>query len=178
MEKIDLDNVKSAEPSYGRESSGNVVFDIPAGAYIVRIVKAEEVEGKTYLKLTLDVAEGEYEGFAEKAKAATGNDWSYKVLYANFGTEKMKALFCRMLDVLEESNRGFKASNWKKKQNPKELEGLIFGVVMDEDDYNPEKIKTKPSYFKMYNIDDIDKGNYDKPKLVKKTTTTIDEIPF
>lgn len=180
---IDFTNVTSASPSI----DANVILDVPAGAYIVRIVKAELVEDKMYYKLTLDVAEGEFANFAENAEAATGNDWSYKLLFAGFSTDKMLAQFSRLLDCLEESNRSFKADLWKRKQDAKSLEGLLFGVVMDESEYNG-KIRVRPNYFKCYNIQDVDDGKcakakiLDKPKAQPVTAATEsvndDNLPF
>lgn len=169
MEKFDWTKQEAAAPSADRDN--NVVFDIPAGGYIMEIVGAEErtaASGNKYLVLTLDVAEGEYKGFAEKAEQTTGKDWSYKQLRVFYHTERTKAAFKRLLDCLEESNRRFKIANWQKNCDERDFKGLLIGVVCDEElnDYNGYKKRVTPNYFKIYNIDDIEDGKFQKPRML------------
>lgn len=169
MEKFDWTKQEAAAP--GADRSNDVVFDIPAGGYIMEIVSAKEdvsAQGNKYLKLTLDVAEGDYKGFAEKAEQATGKDWSYKQLRCFYHTEKAKAQFKRLLECLEQSNRRFKIAKWQENSNERDFEGLLIGVVCDEEinTYNGIKKRITPSYFKIYNIDDIEDGKFQKPRML------------
>ena len=129
---------------------------LPAGKYIVYIVKAAYNESKNGYELLLDVADGEYKDIGLENERKNGNEYGYKKLFCSLKvTEKYNGQkhFKRLLDALEASNgRKFKVANFKG--DPKSLEGLEFGVVMDEDVYKGKKI-VKPNFFLTYDVDTI-----------------------
>lgn len=172
LNEINFSNIQAAEDK--ELSNEKVVFNVPCGAYIVEIINAEAKVASTgtkYIQLVLDVAEGAFKGFAQKAESVTGHDYSYLIVRAFYGTEKTNSSFKRLLDKLEESNRNFSYARWKKDCNEKDFIGLIFGVVLDEklNEYNGKISKrVEPSYFKIYSANEIDEGKYQEPRRLNK----------
>lgn len=155
--------------------------NLPAGGYVVVIRKATEMtnpNGKAYLEILCDIAEGEFKGFAE------GNEKLLRKMDA-YSEGKASGLFKRFINSVTASNRGFKW-NW----NENALVGKIFGVVMYEEDYEKDgeiRTATKIWYPSTYSADDIRNGNFEtvkNKKLDKQQPSTaytpaVDEdVPF
>ena len=111
------------------EPMGNGGGKLPAGGYVIRITKAEDVPGKEYLLVEYDVAEGEYAGH-------------YKDLFDRLGfwggsfvrsyKPKARGFFKAFLDVLEASNNVTLAT--PTGVDEQRLVGLLCGVVRGEEE--------------------------------------------
>ena len=106
-------------PSYDKNKRKKNFEALPKGAYVIKIMNAVEKPTKnnngTYLEISFDIAEGEYEGYYEKQyKANTNEDkkWSYDAVYRlNVPTDDSKPFIWDNWNTffadLEDSNGGF-----------------------------------------------------------------------
>ena len=113
---------------------------IPAGAYVARILTAEEVNG--FLVLKLDIAEGPYAGYYDKLYAnawadANGNKkWkgTYRIRIPKEGTEYFEKDVVRFngdMWLIMESNPGYEW-NWEEDS----LSWKLVGITIREAEYD------------------------------------------
>lgn len=108
-------------------------FEQPtAGGYVCRVILAEDVEEKEYLKLTLDISEGKFAGRGMAYENSTGNPWQYYIMYRSY-KESARNFFRAFLDDLEESNNNFTVKGFKN--TAEELRGLTIGVILRDEEY-------------------------------------------
>lgn len=109
---------------------------LPAGGYVAKILKAEEVEYSwgSVLQLSFDIAEGEHKDFfAKDYKANTAEDKKWRGTYrltvpADDGTDKdewTKRSFNDAMACIEESNNGYQW-NWDEKSLAGKFIGILF----------------------------------------------------
>lgn len=133
------------------EASGGNLGQLPAGAYVAKILKVE-IDGKApdqRLVLKMDVAEGDYENFfMDKFKAQKAKNSNYEVTFKGVyklripNPDNQKALypesdirrFNDMIYRVERSNPGY---HWDGDEQ--KLKGLTVGINMQEDEYNGSK---------------------------------------
>lgn len=108
-------------------------FEQPtAGGYVCRIVMAEDVEEKEYIKFLLDISEGKFAGRGLAYENSTGNPWQYYKLYRSYKVIAQK-YFRAFLDDLEESNGNFTVKGFKN--TAEELRGLTVGAILRDEEY-------------------------------------------
>ena len=147
---------------------------LPVGAYICRILKAEEKvynssKGEWHkLEISFDISEGEHKDFyANDYKAQTGEDKKWKgVMRMNIPTDDgseadgwAKRSFKTNILAIEDSNSGY---HWD--WNEAQLKGKTVGIVFrsEEWEYNGKRgWKTAP--FKMVPAADVKSGNIKIP---------------
>lgn len=121
---------------------------LPAGGYICRIMKAwveTTMNGSEQIVLALEIAEGEYAGFAkrqyESRKANNPNaKWACVFKQFTLGTDgQTNPFFKGMLKSIEESNTGYKW-NWQEAGLANKMIGMIFRE--EEFEANDGTIKT------------------------------------
>lgn len=177
-------------PSYGEFET------LPAGGYKCIIVKAEELEssanGKAYLKLSLDVAEGKYKDiYKKKFETDTRADKKWSCVWNVFeegyelGTTNPK--FKGLITAIEASNPNFKFDFI----HVKDLENKKVGIVFREEEFIGEDKGTysasKPFYALSY--DKVESTKVPAPKKVKQesnpfvannsfTPVEDDDLPF
>ena len=100
---------------------------LPAGGYVARIEKVEDVESGKYLLFTYDIAEGEHAGFFET------DDRPYTHQFKRWYTEKSQGYMTRFLQCVEASNDDFSLDGWNP--NFADLEGKLVGIVVQREDY-------------------------------------------
>lgn len=117
---------------------------LPVGGYILKILDAEEIVneyGKT-LKLSFDIAEGDFKDFfAKNYKAQTGEDKKWKGTYRlrvpkDDGSEQDEWTMRRFKTVMlnfEESNPGY---HWD--WDEKKLKGKKIGALFNNKEYDFE----------------------------------------
>lgn len=120
MKKLDLENVAEV-------SEGTLRRNPPAGAYICSIWTVEDVPDKEYLRISFDIAEGDYKNFGMNMMERYGFNplrmvKSYK--------QKSLGFFKRFISAVTASNPGFK---WADDENA--LIGKKIGVVLGEEEY-------------------------------------------
>ena len=147
---------------------------LPVGAYICRILKAEEKvynssKGEWHkLEISFDISEGEHKDFyANDYKAQTGEDKKWKgVMRMNIPTDDgseadgwAKRSFKTNILAIEDSNSGY---HWD--WNEAQLKGKTVGIVFrsEEWEYNGKRgWRTAP--FKMVPAADVKSGNVKIP---------------
>lgn len=147
---------------------------LPVGAYICRILKAEEKvynssKGEWHkLEISFDISEGEHKDFyANDYKAQTGEDKKWKgVMRMNIPTDDgseadgwAKRSFKTNILAIEDSNSGY---HWD--WNEAQLKGKTVGIVFrsEEWEYNGRSgWRTAP--FKFVPIADVKSGNIKLP---------------
>lgn len=143
------------------------------GGYVALIKNIEDKPSQEYLKISYDIAEGEFKGYYMDLYNSQ-NFWggsffrSYKESAASF--------FKGFITAVEKSNPGFKW-NW----NEQLLKGKLVGVVLQEEEYIPTEgshageLRTRLIVSDIHSVDKIRKGDFkvkDKKTLANKSTTT------
>jgi len=106
-------------PTYDKTKRKKTFEALPKGAYVIKIMNAEEKSTKnnngSYLEISFDIAEGDYAGFYEKQYRANQNEdkrWSFDAVYRltipndnsqQFIWDNWNTFFAD----LEDSNNGF-----------------------------------------------------------------------
>ena len=169
---------------------------LPVGAYICRILKAEEKvynssKGEWHkLEISFDISEGEHKDFyANDYKAQTGEDKKWKgVMRMNIPTDDgseadgwAKRSFKTNILAIEDSNSGY---HWD--WNEAQLKGKTVGIVFrsEEWEYNGKNgWRTAP--FKMVPAADVKSGNVKIPdpkplngKAASQASTAADLSDF
>ena len=169
---------------------------LPVGAYICQIFKAEEKvytspKGEWHkLEVSFDISEGEHKDFyANDYRAQSGEDKKWKgVLRMNIPTDDgseadgwTKRSFKTNILAIEESNNGY---HWD--WNEAQLKGKTVGIVFrsEEWEYNGKRgWRTAP--FKMVPAADVKSGNIKMPdpkplngKAASQASTAADLSDF
>ena len=134
MKKIDMTNVQEAGESRR----------IPAGAYAGIITKVEDFPDKEYLKVTYDIAEGDFRGYySEQRKRYPDSEW----IGAYVKSYKPKALpmFKRFCTAVSHSNQNFVFDGGAINSDERTLIGKKVGLVLQEEEYygNDGNLKTR-----------------------------------
>lgn len=127
---------------------------LPAGGYICRILKSwieTTMNGSEQIVLALEIAEGEYAGFAkrqyESRKANNPNaKWACNFKQFTLGTDgQTNPFFKGMLKSIEESNTGYKW-NWQEAGLANKLIGMIFREEEFESNDGTIKTTVRPAF--------------------------------
>ena len=156
------------------KGNGYTEFErLPKGGYVVKILGVSVGQNRDfqqYLKISCDIAEGEYAGYyAEQYKANTNENkrWVCNLIQSipvDDGSERdgwTKRSFRTMIDALEESNPGF---HWD--WNEGKLKGLIIGGLFNEREYEGQDgtIRRATNLARFCSVEKIRSGNYTLPK--------------
>ena len=109
---------------------------LPVGAYVVKILNAEEVtyDWGAFLVLSFDISEGEHKDYFKKEYTANTNEnkkWkgTYRLrIPADDGSEQdgwNKRTFNNFIYAVEDANNGYKWT-WDEKSLKNKLVGIIF----------------------------------------------------
>ena len=155
MKKINLTNVNEAKDG-GR---------LPAGGYVCKITKVDDISDKEYLSIEYDIARGEYAGYY----AANSEKYGYWGGHYNRSyKEKALPFFKRMCSAINRSNNGFKFDA-ETNADEQTLVGKIVGLVLCEEEYigNDGNTKTRLYVERELPVDEIINGKF-KVKPLKK----------
>lgn len=163
MKQIDnFENVKANEGG----------FDRPApGAYIGVILDAEDVPKKEYIKMNLDITEGDYKGYSFETLERAGfcplhSIRSYKETAIGF--------FKAFINAVENSNEGYK---WE--WDEESLINKKIGFVIGEEEYekNNGSIGERLYIDRLLSVDDVRAGKFKVPakKLLEKKEAVVVE---
>lgn len=120
-------------PRYDKSARRKSFEALPKGAYVVKILNAEQEKSKngigSHIKVSFDIAEGEYANFyTQQCKANTNEnkDWPYDaVFYVNIPDDRspewMRLNYNTFFADLEDSNDGFVC------QDTKSMKGKLIG---------------------------------------------------
>ena len=142
---------------------------LPAGGYVAVIKKVEDDTSKECLKISFDIAEGQYKDYYLELYKSM-NFWGGS-FYRSY-KEKAQSFFKGFITAVEESNSSFKW-NWDEQK----LKGQRIGIVLREEEYIPQqgpnagKVRTRLIVDEVRSADKIRKGDYKvkEKKLLEKT---------
>lgn len=163
---------------------------LPAGAYIAEITAVEDIESREYLRITYDVAEGEYKGkFANEER-------DYVHQFTRSYKDSAEGMFKQFLDALELSSVGtaarFSTEAWQQQCNPQAFVGLKLGLLFRDEQYtnNQGEDRTRLDLVRCMDINDVRSGKYTVPPVrdnrTKDTQSTAapysesvaEDVPF
>lgn len=161
------------------EAYGNDKGRLPADGYVVVITGVEDFPNQEYLNITFDIAEGPFKGHYSDDWGKR-NEWAHT--FKKYYTQKALGFFKGFMLCLEQSNAGFKISEWQKKSDENELVGLEVGVIFQEREYegNDGSIKTALDAAEIVTADTIRRGDFKKleKKTIERTASTYNDLPF
>ncbi len=141
---------------------------LPAGGYVIEILKVEDNEKNEYLTITYDIAEGEYKG--HYASDTGGNEWRHQ--FRRYYTEASMAYFSQFLQAIAASNADFDLGEWQKTCNPYELEGMQLGSLWQDVRYtnNQGEDKERLGFYAAVPADRIRSGQFEVPPVSDQRT--------
>lgn len=114
-------------------TEGATFKKLPAGGYVVTITGVEDMESKEYLKLTYDIAAGEYLNFFGNDKFYEDKPYAHQ--FTASYSQRGEGLFAQLLDCLTKSNPGFDAAAAASAGRPDMFVGKFLGIVLREEWY-------------------------------------------
>lgn len=150
------------------ESTGGA--KLPAGGYVCRITDVEDVPRSEYLRITFDIAEGQYAGHYSDDFA---REHPYIHQFVRSYKQSAEGMFKAFLARLEESNNGrggtrpFSIANWQIHADEREFIGLEIGLVMQYEKYTSPRTgedKERLNVERIYAAQDIRNGDYKVPE--------------
>ena len=165
-----FDNYDNVEPKRKGEYNS-----LPAGAYVARIKRAEEVGNDKYtaLKIDFDIEQGEYKGYFEELYKNQNKDsrsWrgSFYAFYPkdNEYYASSAGELKHNIEAIEKSNAGFKmnhTSDGFTGESIAQLSGKLVGVIFFEKEYLNKygKVKTGINVWGFETVEDVLSGNYE-----------------
>lgn len=124
MKKVDTTNVQ--------EAGGFIT--LPAGIYTCVIRNVEDYPDREYLKVTYDIAEGEFKGYYDDIRS-NHPDWSWSGAYVKSYKEKALPMFKRFCTAVSKSNGNFIFDGNTVNADEKTLIGKKLGIVLGEEEY-------------------------------------------
>lgn len=148
-----------------KDAKATSYSDVPAGGYVVEVSDVTDMPNKEYLRIELDIIEGEYANYYSDLFSRAGF-WGL-TLYKSY-KDKSLGWFKDFMETLEKCNDGFKW-DWDEKK----LIGCTFGAVLREEEYqgNDGTVKSSLKVDKYCSVQDIHDGNF-KVKPIKKLAGT------
>jgi len=158
---------------YAETKSYSDFQQLPKGAYILRIMNAEEktnANGTKYILISCDIEEGEYKGFfMEDYKNQQKED---KKWHCNFflnepkddGSEQdgwTKRRFKTVTEALEESNEGYHW-DWDETKWKNKLIGGLFNIRQYES--NNGEVREATNLAQFCSVEKVRTGKYRLPK--------------
>lgn len=124
MKKVDTTNIQEA----GERTT------LPAGAYVCVIKNVEDVPEKEYLKITYDIASGEYAGYYDTIRA-NHPEWAWVGAYVKSYKTAALPMFKRFCSAVSKSNGAFVFDGNQVNADEKTLIGKKLGIVLREEEY-------------------------------------------
>lgn len=162
MRKIDMTNVQEA----GERQS------LPAGKYICVIRKVEDVEDREYLKITYDIAEGEYKGYYDRIRAEHP-DWAWIGAYVKSYKPAALPMFKRFCSAVNRSNGNYVFDAGTVNDNEQTLVGKKFGVILNTEEYysNSGEKRTRLYVHTEMPVEKLEGARMPAPKTLAEDTT-------
>lgn len=158
-----------------KESTGD--FEkLPAGGYVCKITKVEDVENKEYLKITFDIYEGEYRGWYREQRerlAENGFDSSYVGTTLRSYKQSALGFFKAFISAVDASNGTKFGPYVEQGLDEQKLVGALVGFVIGYEEYERTKgkkagsIGQREKVFYVKPVDKIRFGDFKVPELKK-----------
>lgn len=163
MKKLDMTNVQEAGESKR----------LPAGAYICKITNVQDVPNKEYLKVTYDIAEGEYAGYYTTLRS-DHPDLEWSGAYVKSYKTAALPMFKRFCSAISKSNSGFVFDGGSINSDESTLKGKVLGLVFREEEYysNSGDIRTRLIVHSEFPVDKLELQKVPDVKKLKAETTT------
>ena len=167
MKHIDMTNVKE---------SGEFI-NLTAGAYICVIRNVEDFEDREYLKVTYDIAEGEFKGYYDDLRS-NHPDWSWSGAYVKSYKEKALPMFKRFCSAVSKSNGNFVFDGNTVNADERTLIGKRIGLVLGEEEYwsNSGDKRTRLYVSKEFPIDKIADQKIPNKRLLEDESSKSESI--
>lgn len=108
---------------------------LPAGGYVIRITEIQDEPARQYLRVTYDIAEGDYKDHYKDSDRGHSFIRSYK------GTAL--GMFKAFTKAVDESNGTNYTEQVEKGLNETQLVGKVLGVLIGEEEYNTDRGETR-----------------------------------
>ena len=143
---------------------------LPAGGYICKYTKVEDIPDKNYLYMEYDIADGEFAGYYKDLEERLGF-WGGKC-YRSY-TEKALPMFKRMCSAVTKSNAKF-IFDGNEHCDEKTLVGKLVGMLFGEEEYvgNDGSVKTRLYVVREMDIEDIRAKKFKIPEIKKLNDTS------
>lgn len=157
MKKIDMSTVQ-ASGEFPR---------LTAGAYICKITAVEDVPEKEYLKVSYDIAQGEFADYYTEMRS-NHPDWAWVGSYVKSYKTTALPMFKRFCSAVSKSNGGFVFDGGAVNADEKTLIGKMLGIVLREEEYysNSGDIRTRLIVHSEFPIDKLATQKVPNPKLL------------
>lgn len=169
MKKVDMTNVQEAG-DFTRPS---------AGPYICEITDVEDVEDKDYLKVSYDIAEGDFAGYYKQLREAHP-DWPWVGAYVKSYKPAALPMFKRFCTAISRSNGKFVFDGNTVNADEKTLIGKKVGLLFQEEEYysNSGDIRTRLIVNREFSVDKIAEQKTPEPKkLAEKPDAGFVNVP-
>lgn len=169
MKSVDLTNV---------QESGDFQRPEP-GAYICTIEKAEDLPDKEYLKITYDIAEGDFKGYYHEMRD-NHPDWEWAGAYTKSYKPTALPMFKRFCTAVSRSNGNYVFDGGKVNADEKTLIGKKVGLLFGEEEYygNDGELKTRLRIAGEFSVDKLAEQKVPKIRKLKEEkpiTAAIDD---
>jgi hypothetical protein len=150
-----------------------------AGGYICKIIDVEDVpmdskeKGKgDYLVIEYDIADGDFKGYFKAQFDKWGGNWNASFIRSY--KETALGMLKHFTNCIEASNAGYE---WDF--NEKGLIGKVVGLVLGEKEYRNKagELKTKLVVSQIKTVEEIKKGDFKIPAIIKFEEETTTETP-
>lgn len=159
MINVNLDNVQAADE----------YKDVTAGGYVAKIMDVEVNQEKQYLRLMLDIAEGEFKDYYTDLYER--KDFWLLNLYRSY---KQKALpfFKQFIDAVQASNPRYKWNGDETK-----LINKLVGIVLQEEEYTKStgEMGVRLVVSKTLPVSDIREGKFSVPERKELNHGSLEE---
>ena len=140
---------------------------LPAGGYIAKITAVKDVDDKSYLRLTFDIAEGEKRGFY----ANTDADHEYTHQFIRSYKETALGMFKGFLKAVDNSNGTNFEPQAEKGFAEQQLVGKIVGILVGYEEYVSDRGDIRERMrVNTRSAETIRSGNFTVPELKKLQT--------
>lgn len=124
---------------------------LPSGCYVGKVVGAVDFPDKQYIRLEIDIAEGDFAGYFEE------RGWNGRYYYGSY-KESALGLFKSMFLRYEESNPGWKFDG--DEHNAAQFRGRLVGIVLREEEYEKDgEVKCSQRIGKLVAAQDVRNGS-------------------
>lgn len=179
-----LQGISGASSVQEKTFGGDKFAPLPAGGYVCKIldVAVDKTQGgSTFIKLRIDVAEGEYAGyfskrFAADASSQYGQKWKgiYKIFLPNFTGDNNKYMdeigrYKGNINTIARSNN-IPEPNIEQGYDPDIFKGCTVGILFREAEYKGNTF-TEPAFLR--ETQKIRSGDFEipQPRLEKQSAT-------
>ena len=145
---------------------------VAVGGYICKITAIEDVEAKEYLKISYDIAIGDFKDYYKNLNESKG---FWGATFFKSYKDTALSFFKGFLTALQSSNQGFLADTFN---DPNILVGKYVGLVLSEEEYISKQdgtIKTRLYVSQVRSVDAIRTGDF---AVADKKTVNPEQAGF